>query len=438
MAESLNARQASKKTMAIILAGGRGSRLHQMTDTRAKPAVYFGGKFRIIDFALSNCINSGIRKIGVVTQYKSHSLLRHLQAGWSFLRNQFNEFLDLLPAQQRIDEVHWYRGTADSVYQNIDIIRDHRPQYILILAGDHIYTMDYAKIVLDHLQHGGPLTVACVPIPKEQASAYGIMSVNDDGLITSFDEKPKNPQTMPNNENMCLASMGIYVFDAKFLYDVLYEDEQTEESSHDFGMDIIPRLVSRGLAHAHDFSISCVCNRAKNQIYWRDVGTVDSFWAANMDLASVTPDLDIYDQDWPIWTYQMQLPSAKYVQDLNGASTILRNSVIAAGVIVSGSSICSSVLFYNVRVHSFTFINEVVAFPDCIIHRGCRITKVILDRGCELPRNLVVGENKEEDERRFYRSEGGVTLITRRMLADLRKKEPWLFENFEEYCQYGN
>ncbi len=434
MSTSLTARQATRKTMALVLAGGRGSRLHQLTDTRAKPAVYFGGKFRIIDFALSNCVNSGIKQIGVVTQYKSHSLLRHLQAGWSFMRSQLGESLDFLPAQQRIDEVHWYRGTADSVYQNIDIIKDHKPTFVLILAGDHVYKMDYAKLILDHISHDDPLTIACVPIPKEQASAYGIMQVNNEGLVTGFVEKPKNPPTMPNNDNMCLASMGIYVFDAKFLYQVLNEDESETDSKHDFGMDIIPKLVSKGLAHAHDFSKSCVCNRAKNLIYWRDVGTVDSFWTANMDLASVTPDLDVYDPDWPIWTYQNQLPPAKYVQDMNGASSIIRNSVISAGDIVSGSSICSSVLFYNVRVHSFCFINEVVAFPDVIIHRGCRLTKVVLDRGCELPRNLVVGESYEDDNRRFYRSEGGVTLITRKMLKTLREREPWLFEDFDSYA----
>jgi glucose-1-phosphate adenylyltransferase len=434
MSESLSARAATNKTMAIVLAGGRGSRLHQLTDTRAKPATYFGGKYRIIDFVLSNCVNSGIRKIGVVTQYKSHSLLRHIQAGWSFMRNQFNEFLDLLPAQQRIDEVHWYRGTADAVYQNIDIIKDHKPKYILILAGDHVYKMDYAKIILDHINNPAPLTIACVPVEKNQASSYGIMNVNEVGKIIHFVEKPKdNPPTMPDNENMCLASMGIYVFDAKFLYDILVEDDALLDSSHDFGNDIIPRLVGKGLAYAHDFSKSCVCNRAKNQIYWRDVGTIDSFWSANMDLASVQPDLDIYDQDWPIWTYQTQLPSAKYVQDINGASSIVRNSIISAGVIISGSSICNCVLFYNVRVHSLVFMNEVVAFPDCIIHRGCRLTRVILDRGCELPRNLVVGENFEDDVRRFVRSEGGVTLITRKMLANLRKTEPWLFEGFEQY-----
>ena len=433
MATSLSARQATRKTMALVLAGGRGSRLYDLTDTRAKPAVYFGGKYRIIDFALSNCINSGIKKVGVVTQYKSHSLLRHLQAGWSFMRNQFDECLDFLPAQQRIDEVHWYRGTADSVNQNIDIIKDHKPTFVLILAGDHVNKMDYAKLILDHISHGGPVTIACVPIKKELASSYGIMHTNSDGLITSFTEKPQYPATMPENPDMCLASMGIYVFDAKFLYDVLEEDEKLPSSTHDFGMDIIPNLVRKGLAHAHEFSKSCVYNRDKNLIYWRDVGTVDSFWAANMDLASVTPDLDVYDQDWPIWTYQQQLPPAKYVQDMNGASSILRNSVISAGVIVSGSSICSSVLFNNVRVHSFCFINEVVAFPDCIIHRGCRLTKVILDRGCEVPRNLVIGENYDDDTRRFHRTEGGVTVVTRKMLAALKINEPWLFENFDSY-----
>ena len=432
--EVLRAREATNRTMALILAGGRGSRLHQLTNTRTKPAVYFGGKYRIIDFVLSNCINSGIRRIGVVTQYKSHSLLRHLQMGWSFLRNQFNEYLDLLPAQQRMDEVHWYRGTADAVYQNVDIIKDHQQKYILILAGDHIYKMDYAKLLLDHISSGKPLTVACIQVPRKEASAYGVMETDKDGTIVSFQEKPKNPGGMIDNPEMTLISMGIYVFDARVLYQMLEEDELMDDSQHDFGRDIIPRMVKLGLAHAHDFAKSCVTNRAKKQIYWRDVGTVDSFWAANMDLASVTPDLDIYDQDWPIWTSQVHLPSAKYVQDLNGASSIVRNSVISAGVILSGSSICSSVLFYNVRVHSFCFINEVVAFPDCIIHRGCRLTRVILDRHCELPRNLVVGENAELDGTRFYRSEGGVTLITRAMLSLLRKNEPELFEGFEEYC----
>ena len=429
-----NARDVAKQTMALVLAGGRGSRLKMLTDNRAKPAVYFGGKYRIIDFALSNCVNSGIMRIGVVTQYKSHSLLRHLQSGWSFLRNQFNEFIDLLPAQQRVDEVHWYQGTADAVYQNIDIIKDHRPKYVLILAGDHIYKMDYSALVMDHIRMGSPVTVACIPVPREQASALGVMEVNDDNLITKFVEKPKDPPAMPGNPNMSLASMGIYVFDADFLYQVLDRDAATKGSHRDFGMDIIPAMVRDHLAHAHDFSKSCIRNRGnKSIVYWRDVGTIDAYWEANMDIASVQPQLDVYDSNWPIWTNQAQQPPAKFVQDINGTSSIVRNSTCSAGCIISGSSINQSVLFTSVRLHSNCFISESVILPFCIIHRGCRLTKVILDRGVEVPRGLIIGENAELDAKRFYRSEGGVTLVTRKMMEDLRKTEPQIFQDFDNY-----
>ncbi len=429
-----NARDVAKQTMALVLAGGRGSRLKMLTDNRAKPAVYFGGKYRIIDFALSNCVNSGIMRIGVVTQYKSHSLLRHLQSGWSFLRNQFNEFIDLLPAQQRVDEEHWYQGTADAVYQNIDIIKDHRPKYVLILAGDHIYKMDYSALIMDHIRMGSPVTVACIPVPREQASALGVMEVNDDNLITKFVEKPKDPPAMPGNPNMSLASMGIYVFDADFLYQVLDRDAATKGSHRDFGMDIIPAMVRDHLAHAHDFSKSCIRNRGnKSIVYWRDVGTIDAYWAANMDIASVQPQLDVYDSNWPIWTNQAQQPPAKFVQDINGTSSIVRNSTCSAGCIISGSSINQSVLFTSVRLHSNCFISESVILPFCIIHRGCRLTKVILDRGVEVPRGLIIGENAELDAKRFYRSEGGVTLVTRKMMENLRKTEPQIFQDFDNY-----
>ncbi len=429
-----NARDVAKQTMALVLAGGRGSRLKMLTDNRAKPAVYFGGKYRIIDFALSNCVNSGIMRIGVVTQYKSHSLLRHLQSGWAFLRNQFNEFIDLLPAQQRVDEEHWYQGTADAVYQNIDIIKDHRPKYVLILAGDHIYKMDYSALIMDHIRMGSPVTVACIPVPRDQASALGVMEVNDDNLITKFVEKPKDPPAMPGNPNMSLASMGIYVFDADFLYQVLARDAVTKGSHRDFGMDIIPAMVRDHLAHAHDFSKSCIRNRGnKSIVYWRDVGTIDAYWAANMDIASVQPQLDVYDSNWPIWTNQVQQPPAKYVQDINGTSSIVRNSTCSAGCIISGSSINQSVLFMSVRLHSNCFISESVILPFCIIHRGCRLTKVILDRGVEVPRGLIIGENAELDSKRFYRSEGGVTLVTRRMMENLRKTEPQIFADFDNY-----
>ena len=429
-----NVRDVAKQTLALVLAGGRGSRLCMLTDKRAKPAVFFGGKFRIIDFALSNCVNSGITRIGVVTQYKSHSLLRHIQSGWSFLRNQFNEFIDLLPAQQRVDEEHWYQGTADAVYQNIDIIRNHFPKYIVILAGDHIYKMDYAAMVMDHIQHGAPLTVACIPAPREQATAFGVMKVDETGLITDFIEKPKDPPPMPGDPTRSLCSMGIYVFDAEYLYKVLQQDAENPDSHRDFGMDIIPALVREKKAYAHDFTKSCIRNRGNKDIcYWRDVGTLDAYWEANMDIASVQPQLDVYDTSWPIWTYQVQMPPAKYVQDINGTSSIVRNSVCSAGCIISGSSICHSVLFSAARVHSNCFLTDAVVLPFCVVHRGCRLTKVILDRGVELPRNLIIGENPEVDARRFYRTEGGVTLVTRNMINKLRETEPELFKDFDSY-----
>ena len=429
-----NARDVAKQTLALVLAGGRGSRLHMLTDRRAKPAVFFGGKFRIIDFALSNCVNSGITRIGVVTQYKSHSLLRHIQAGWSFLRGQFNEFIDLLPAQQRVDEEHWYQGTADAVYQNIDIIRNHHPKYIVILAGDHIYKMDYTAMVMDHINSGCPVTVACIAIPRSEASAYGVMQVDSNSMITDFLEKPKDPPAMPGDDTKSLASMGIYVFNADFLYDVLQKDAATEGSRRDFGFDIIPALVREHKAHAHDFALSCIRNQGNPELcYWRDVGTIDAYWEANMDIAAVQPQLDVYDTAWPIWTHQVQLPPAKYVQDINGASSVVMNSVCSAGCIISGSSISHSVLFSNSRVHSNCSLNEAVVLPSCVIHRGCRLTKVVLDRGCELPRNLIIGEDAELDAKRFYRSEGGVVLVTREMLAKLRENEPGLFEGFESY-----
>lgn len=430
-----NAREVARQTMALVLAGGRGSRLHMLTDSRAKPAVYFGGKFRIIDFALSNCVNSGITRIGVVTQYKSHSLLRHLQAGWSFLRGQLNEFIDLLPAQQRVDEEHWYQGTADAVYQNLDIIKNHAPKYIVVLAGDHIYKMDYTAMVMDHIKHDAPITIACIPTPKEEATGYGVMKVDGNGLITEFVEKPADPPTMPGNPDMSLASMGIYVFDAEFLYKILEEDANNPDSRRDFGMDIIPNLVAKKQAYAHDFSISCIRNKGKPDIcYWRDVGTIDAYWEANMDIASVEPQLDVYDTVWPIWTHQAQLPPAKYVQDINGTSSILRNSVCSAGCIISGSSVCHSILFSGVRVHSNCFLMDSVVMPSCVVHRGCRLTKVVLDRGCIIPRNLIVGENAELDAKRFFRSPKGITLITQSMLTKLRQEEPELFDGYEEYA----
>ena len=418
-ANTAQSRQLLNETMALVLAGGRGSRLKQLTDNRAKPAVHFGGKFRIIDFVLSNCINSGIRRVGVVTQYKSHSLLRHLQSGWSFLRYQMNEFIDLLPAQQRVDEVNWYRGTADAVYQNLDIIRDHGPKYVVVLAGDHIYKMDYAAMLLDHVNMGARVTVACIEVPRDEASAFGVMAVDGDRKINAFVEKPANPPAMPGKPDTALASMGVYIFEADYLYQLLEEDLANPASQHDFGMDVIPRVVQEGTAYAHPFSMSCVGCCPQKRPYWRDVGTVDSFWEANMDLASVTPELDIYDQDWPIWTSQNMTPPAKFVQDRNGQHGMTINSMFAGGTIVSGSFIVSSVLFTNVRVDSFCTLDQAVIFPGVEIGPGCRLRRVVIDKGCKLPEGLVVGENACEDARRFYRSEQGIVLVTKEMLARL-------------------
>ena len=411
--------QLVRRTVALVLAGGRGSRLKQLTDKRAKPAVYFGGKFRIVDFALSNCINSGIRRMGVVTQYKSHSLLRHLQRGWSFLRAELNEVVDLLPAQQRVDEEHWYRGTADAIFQNLDIIQSSHPEYIVVLAGDHIYKMDYSLMLKDHVDSGAGCTVGCIEVPRGEASAFGVMAVDEARKITSFVEKPADPPPMPDNPDMSLASMGIYVFDADYLYRKLEEDLANPASSHDFGKDVIPSAVAEGRAQAHPFSMSCIRNPNGAPPYWRDVGTIDAFWSANLDLASIDPELDIYDTDWPIWTYQRQLPPAKFTPDAEGRHGLVVNTIISGGCIVSGSQVVNSVLFSNVRIDSFCHVESAVILPGVRVTRHCRLKNVVLDRGCKLPEGLVVGEDAALDAQRFERTEGGVCLITRDMLARL-------------------
>lgn len=412
--------QLVRHTVALILAGGRGSRLKQLTDTRAKPAVYFGGKFRIIDFALSNCLNSGIRRMAVVTQYKSHSLMRHMQRGWSFLRAELNEMVDLLPAQQRAGEEHWYRGTADAIFQNMDIIRSSKPKYIVILAGDHVYKMDYSIMLKDHAAMGAGCTVGCIEVPRAEASAFGVMAIDEGRQITAFVEKPSDPPPMPGNDAVSLASMGIYIFDADYLYQLLEDDLANPESEHDFGKNVIPRAVSEGRALAHPFGMSCISRVKDVAPYWRDVGTIDAFWSANLDLASTVPELDIYDTDWPIWTYQRQLPPAKFVPDKDGNNGTYANTVVSGGCIVSGSYVAHSVLFSEVRVHSDCEIDEAVVLPDVTINRHCRLRKVVIDRGCEIPEGLVVGENAVLDAQRFERSEGGVVLITRDMLDKLK------------------
>ena len=418
MDKLLVSRQLPKRTMALVLAGGRGSRLEQLTDKRAKPAVYFGGKFRIIDFALSNCLNSGIRRIGVVTQYKSHSLLRHLQRGWSFLRPEMNEFIDLLPAQQRVSETHWYRGTADAVYQNLDIIRGYNPEYVVVLAGDHIYKMDYSLMLLDHVERGSGCTVGCIEVPRMEATAFGVMAVDNERRVVDFVEKPAQPPGMPNNPDIALASMGIYVFNADYLYRLLEEDLQNPSSNHDFGKDIIPRVVRDGSATAHPFSMSSIppAMSAEHIAYWRDVGTVDAFWSANLDLAMDKPELDLYDRDWPIWTFQEQLPPAKFLPDENGVQGKSVNMLVSGGCVVRGSDITQAVLFSSVEVDSFCTINQAVILPQTKIGKHCRLSKVVIDRGCVLPEGTVIGENPEQDAQRFSRTESGVVLVTADML----------------------
>lgn len=401
--------------MAIILAGGRGSRLRQLTDWRAKPAVPFGGKFRIIDFPLSNCVNSGVRRIGIATQYKSQSLISHIQHGWGFLDGRFQEFIELLPAQQRIEDT-WYQGTADAVYQNIDILRRHNPDHVLILGGDHVYKMDYSKLLADHVAKSADMTVACVDIPVEAASAFGIMSINDDWRITDFAEKPAVAESIPGQPGYTLASMGIYVFNTSFLFEQLIRDHDDPESSHDFGKDLIPYLVPRSRVFAHRFFDSCV-NMASGVPYWRDVGTVDAYWEANLDLTHVIPDLNLYDEEWPIWTHQEQLPPAKFVFDDDDRRGQALDSMVSGGCIISGATVRRSLLFSNVQVRSFSLIEDSVILPNVDIGRKSRLRRVVVDKGCLIPPGLIAGFDPASDRERFYVTENGVTLITPEMLG---------------------
>ena len=407
--------QITRNSIALILAGGRGSRLRQLTDWRAKPAVPFGGKFRIIDFPLSNCVNSGIRRIGVATQYKAQSLISHIQHGWGFLDGRFKEFVELLPAQQRIEET-WYQGTADAVYQNIDILRRHDPQYVLILGGDHVYKMDYSKLLADHVSKFADMTVACVDIPVEEASGFGVMTVNEDWRVTSFAEKPPIPTPIPGQPGQALASMGIYVFNAPFLFEQLIHDHDERQSSHDFGKDLIPYLVPRRRVFAHRFIDSCV-NMASGVPYWRDVGTIDAYWEANLDLTHVTPDLNLYDEDWPIWTHQEQLPPAKFVFDDDDRRGQALDSMVSGGCIISGSTVRRSLLFSNVQVRSYSSIEDSVILPNVDIGRNVRLRRVIVDKNCVIPPGLMVGFDPVEDCKRFYVTESGITLITPEMLG---------------------
>ena len=421
--ERITGPQLTRRAIALVLAGGRGSRLLDMTASRAKPAVYFGGKFRIIDFALSNCINSGIRRIGVITQYESHSLLRHMQKAWGFLRWEMNEFVELLPAQQRTDDESWYRGTADAVYQNIDIIRTHQSSYVVVLAGDHVYKMDYSRMLGAHVESGAQCTVACIEVPRMEAIAFGVMAVDRSNQILEFVEKPADPPAMPGKPDRALASMGIYVFNTNFLFKLLDEDIRDPASSHDFGKDIVPRAVELKVAAAHPFGDSCVGVTAKTEPYWRDVGTVDAYWSANIDLTSATPALDMYDAEWPIWTYQEQLSPAKFVFDQDDRRGIAVNSIVSGGCIISGSRVANSVLFSRVRVNSYCAVEGAVLLPGVEVMRHARLKNVVVDRGCRIPEGLEVGHDAEADEKRFVRTGQGITLVTQERLDRLAQGE---------------
>lgn len=405
----------TKSTVALVLAGGRGSRLKALTDWRAKPAVPLAGKFRIIDFPLSNCLNSGIRRIGVITQYKAHSLIQHLTRGWNFLRGEFNEFVEVMPAQQRTEE-SWYKGTADAVFQNLDILRSYEPSYILILGGDHVYKMDYGEMLAFHASSAADMTVACIEVPLEDAKGFGVMSVDAGQRVVEFHEKPENPQPSPGNPNKALASMGIYVFNADFLYEQLIRDASDPHSSNDFGKDIIPHIMSRYRVFAHKFADSCVGSPG-TEPYWRDVGTVDAYWEANIDLTTVTPDLNLYDESWPIWTYQAQLPPAKFVFDDEERRGMAVDSMVSGGCIISGATVRRSVLFSNVHVHSYSEVTDSVILPNVEIGRNVVLNRVVVDKGCKISEGMVVGMDRKKDEERFYVSEKGITLITPEMLG---------------------
>ncbi|TQF79153.1 glucose-1-phosphate adenylyltransferase [Elioraea sp. Yellowstone] len=409
----------ARTAMAFVLAGGRGSRLMELTDRRAKPAVFFAGKSRIIDFALSNAINSGIRRIAVATQYKAHSLIRHLQRGWNFLRPERNESFDILPASQRVSETMWYRGTADAVFQNIDIIEDHAPRHIVVLAGDHVYKMDYEVMLQQHVEMKADVTVACIAVPRAEASGFGVMHVDEAGVIVDFVEKPADPPAIPGQPDRALASMGIYVFDTPFLIAELRRDAADPASTHDFGRDIIPHLVRSGRAVAHRFERSCVRSSAEAAPYWRDVGTVDAYWAANIDLTDVVPELDLFDQDWPIWTYAEVVPPAKFVHDESGRRGEAVSSLVSGGCIISGAAVHRSLLFTGVHVHSYARLSGAVLLPQVDVGRGARLTDVVVDRGVRIPPGLVVGEDPAADAARFRRTERGICLITAPMIERL-------------------
>ncbi|MFW5431343.1 MAG: glucose-1-phosphate adenylyltransferase [Methylophilaceae bacterium] len=405
----------TKNTVAIILAGGRGSRLKNLTDWRAKPAVQFGGKFRIIDFPLSNCINSGIRRINVATQYKAQSLIQHIQRGWGFLRGEFNEYVNIIPAQQRIGN-DWYQGTADAVYQNIDLLREGGGEYVLLLAGDHIYKMDYGKMLATHAKSGADMTIACINVSLEDAKGFGVLAVDETDRVIEFAEKPEQPKHMPGDPSQAFASMGIYIFNAKFLYEQIIRDADDPKSSHDFGADIIPHVINKYHVQAHRFTDSCV-NVETNNCYWRDVGTIDAYWEANMELTKVIPELNLYDNIWPIWTYQEQNPPAKFVFNEKGRKGSAIDSLISGGCLISGASVINSVLFSDVHVENYATLDGAVVLPKVTIGKNVTLKNVVIDRGCLIPDDMQVGVDLKLDAERFYVSEKGIVLVTPDMLG---------------------
>ncbi len=410
----------TKNTVALILAGGRGERLKDLTEFCSKPAVPFCGKFRIIDFPLSNCINSGIRRIGVATQYKSHSLIQHIQRGWGFLRGEFNEFVEIWPAQKRVAE-DWYKGTADAVYQNLDIVRNIGAEYVLILAGDHIYKMDYGQMLACHVKNKADMTVACINVPIEDAKGFGVIGVDESDRVIDFKEKPKDPNPLPDNPNQAFASMGIYVFNAAFLYEQLIRDADDSKSEHDFGKNIIPQMINKYRVFAHRFTDSCI-DRDNQNYYWRDVGTIDAYWEANLEMTKVIPELNLYDADWPIWTYQEQLPPAKFVFNNDQRRGMATDSLISGGCIISGSSITQSVIFSNVHVHSYSMIQDSVIMPNVEISRHVKLNRVVVDTDTRIPEGVEIGFDVELDSKRFYVSEKGITLVTAEMLGQSKNR----------------
>lgn len=408
---NISINELTRKTLALVLAGGEGSRLKDLTRWRAKPAVPFGGKYRIIDFVLSNCVNSGIRRIGVLTQYKSHSLIRHVQRAWSFMRYEVGEFVELLPAQQRVDK-EWYRGTADALYQNLDILRRHEPEYVIVLGGDHIYSMDYSKMLLAHAESGADVTIGCIEVPRMEATGFGVMSVDENFKVVKFTEKPADPEAMPNKPDKALASMGIYIFKTDFLFQKLIEDRDNPNSSNDFGKDIIPSIIKDHHVLAYPF-----VDENDNPVYWRDVGTLESYWQASMDLCSISPELNLYNQDWPIWTYQAQMPPAKFAFDDDNRRGSAIDSMVSAGCVLSGAKVKRSIISSGCFLHSYSEIKDSVLLPKVEIGRHCRIKNAIIDKGCKIPANTIIGEDPVEDAKRFYVDESGLVLVTPEMLG---------------------